>query len=152
MGNKVVGDLARAIVEEHLDVCLDAGINHEGINAEVAKGQWEFQIFGKGSKKAADEMWVGVVDGTPVTIDVFTFLGITKASSPGRYVCRATFKLREGSTEFLGVMGFPSAAAAAAYTPALASTNSSTPAGRCHEISQDDSYVLTEDRRDGFER
>ncbi|MCB1523000.1 MAG: glutamine synthetase, partial [Rhodoblastus sp.] len=34
------------------------GINHEGINAEVAKGQWEFQIFGKGSKKAADEMWM----------------------------------------------------------------------------------------------
>jgi len=24
----------------------------------VAKGQWEFQIFGKGSKKAADEMWM----------------------------------------------------------------------------------------------
>jgi glutamine synthetase len=57
VGNRVVGDLARAIVEEHLDICLDAGINHEGINAEVAKGQWEFQIFGKGSKKAADEMW-----------------------------------------------------------------------------------------------
>ena len=34
------------------------GINHEGINAEVAKGQWEFQIFGKGSKRAADEMWI----------------------------------------------------------------------------------------------
>ena len=53
-----VGDVARRIVEEHLDLCLAAGINHEGINAEVAKGQWEFQIFGKGSKKAADEMWV----------------------------------------------------------------------------------------------
>ena len=53
-----MGDVARKIVEEHLDICLDAGINHEGINAEVAKGQWEFQIFGKGSKKAADEMWV----------------------------------------------------------------------------------------------
>jgi glutamine synthetase len=24
----------------------------------VAKGQWEFQIFGKGSKKAADQMWM----------------------------------------------------------------------------------------------
>ena len=24
----------------------------------MAKGQWEFQIFGKGSKKAADEVWV----------------------------------------------------------------------------------------------
>ena len=51
VGYKNVGDIARQIVEEHLDLCLDAGINHEGINAEVAKGQWEFQIFGKGSKK-----------------------------------------------------------------------------------------------------
>jgi glutamine synthetase len=58
VGYSNVGDVARQIVEEHLDLCLDAGINHEGINAEVAKGQWEFQIFGKGSKKAADEMWV----------------------------------------------------------------------------------------------
>ena len=58
VGYKNVGDIARQIVEEHLDICLDAGINHEGINAEVAKGQWEFQIFGKGSKRAADEMWV----------------------------------------------------------------------------------------------
>ena len=53
-----VGSIAREIVERHLDLCLDAGINHEGINAEVAKGQWEFQIFGKGSKKAADDVWV----------------------------------------------------------------------------------------------
>jgi len=58
VGYQAVGDIARQIVEEHLDLCLDAGINHEGINAEVAKGQWEFQIFGKGSKKAADEMWL----------------------------------------------------------------------------------------------
>jgi len=58
VGYKNVGDIARQIVEEHLDLCLDAGINHEGINAEVAKGQWEFQIFGKGSKKAADDVWV----------------------------------------------------------------------------------------------
>ncbi|ACL59375.1 glutamine synthetase beta-grasp domain-containing protein [Methylobacterium nodulans] len=58
VGYKNVGDIARQIVEEHLDLCLAAGINHEGINAEVAKGQWEFQIFGKGSKKAADEIWM----------------------------------------------------------------------------------------------
>jgi glutamine synthetase len=57
VGYTKVGDIARKIVEEHLDICLYAGINHEGINAEVAKGQWEFQIFGKGSKRAADEMW-----------------------------------------------------------------------------------------------
>jgi len=57
-GYKQVGDVARQITEEHWDLCLDAGINHEGINAEVAKGQWEFQIFAKGSKKAADDVWV----------------------------------------------------------------------------------------------
>ncbi len=58
VGYSSVGDIAREIVEEHLDLCIDAGINHEGINAEVAKGQWEFQIFGKGSKTAADQVWV----------------------------------------------------------------------------------------------
>ncbi len=58
IGYRSVGELAREIVEAHLDLCLDSGINHEGINAEVAKGQWEFQIFGKGSKRAADELWM----------------------------------------------------------------------------------------------
>jgi glutamine synthetase len=58
VGYRNVGDIARTIVEEHLELCLEAGINHEGINAEVAKGQWEFQIFGKGSRKAADQIWM----------------------------------------------------------------------------------------------
>jgi glutamine synthetase len=58
VGYANVGSIAREIVDEHLDLCLAAGINHEGINAEVAKGQWEFQIFGKGSAKAADDVWI----------------------------------------------------------------------------------------------
>ncbi|TLV02800.1 glutamine synthetase beta-grasp domain-containing protein [Dyadobacter luticola] len=49
----------REIIEEHLDVCLDAGLNVEGINAEVAAGQWEFQIFAKGAKEAGDQIWLG---------------------------------------------------------------------------------------------
>ena len=48
----------RDCVDEHLDLCLDAGINVEGINAEVAAGQWEFQVFGKGAKRAGDETWL----------------------------------------------------------------------------------------------
>jgi len=48
----------RQIVEEHLDACLDAGLNVEGINAEVASGQWEFQIFSKGAKEAGDQIWI----------------------------------------------------------------------------------------------
>jgi glutamine synthetase len=58
VGYKNAGDVAREIVDAHIDLCLEAGINLEGINAEVAKGQWEFQIFGKGSKRAADEVWL----------------------------------------------------------------------------------------------
>ena len=48
----------RDCVEEHFDICLEAGLNVEGINAEVAAGQWEFQCFAKGAKKAGDEIWV----------------------------------------------------------------------------------------------
>ena len=48
----------RDCVEEHLDACLDAGINVEGINAEVAAGQWEYQVFAKGAKRSGDEIWV----------------------------------------------------------------------------------------------
>ena len=48
----------RDLVEEHADACIKAGLNFEGINQEVACGQWEFQLFAKGAKKAGDEIWV----------------------------------------------------------------------------------------------
>ena len=38
-------------MERHLDLCLDAGINIEGTNAEVAPGQWEYQTFAKEAKQ-----------------------------------------------------------------------------------------------------
>jgi glutamine synthetase len=50
--------VGREIVEEHLDACIEAGLNIEGINAEVMKGQWEYQIFAKGAKEAGDQIWV----------------------------------------------------------------------------------------------
>jgi glutamine synthetase len=46
----------RDIVEHHLDLCLVAGLNMTGINAEVALGQWEFQVMGKGSLEACDQL------------------------------------------------------------------------------------------------
>lgn len=48
----------REVIEEHLDQCLEAGLNVEGINGEVAAGQWEFQVFQKSAKKAGDETWI----------------------------------------------------------------------------------------------
>ena len=49
----------RDIIEEHLEMCLQAGLTVEGINAEVAAGQWEFQVFAKGAKEAGDQTWIG---------------------------------------------------------------------------------------------
>ncbi len=48
----------RDIVEEHLDLCLEAGLSITGINAEVMLGQWEFQCFGKGARKTSDDLWI----------------------------------------------------------------------------------------------
>ncbi|MAP60113.1 MAG: glutamine synthetase [Euryarchaeota archaeon] len=48
----------RDIIEDHLNQCLEAGLNVEGINAEVAAGQWEYQIFAKGARDAGDQIWV----------------------------------------------------------------------------------------------
>ena len=48
----------RDVVEEHLDVCLAAGLDITGINAEVMLGQWEFQVMGKGNKEACDQLWI----------------------------------------------------------------------------------------------
>ncbi|NOY43352.1 MAG: glutamine synthetase [Planctomycetes bacterium] len=50
--------VGRDIVEDHLDVCLEAGLSLTGINAEVMKGQWEYQLFGKGAKNACDDLWL----------------------------------------------------------------------------------------------
>ncbi|MEM6798837.1 MAG: glutamine synthetase beta-grasp domain-containing protein [Planctomycetota bacterium] len=50
--------VGRDIVEDHLNTCLAAGLGVTGINAEVMKGQWEYQLFGKGAKNACDDAWL----------------------------------------------------------------------------------------------
>ena len=48
----------REIVEQHLDMCLNIGLDITGINAEVMVGQWEYQIFGKGVLNVSDDLWI----------------------------------------------------------------------------------------------
>ena len=48
----------RDIVEEHLELCLDAGLQVSGINAEVMPGQWEYQIGPLGPLESADQVWL----------------------------------------------------------------------------------------------
>lgn len=55
VGGQIVG---RELSDKHLVMCLKYGINVEGTNAEVALGQWEYQIFAKGKKEASDDLWM----------------------------------------------------------------------------------------------
>lgn len=55
VGSNVVG---REFVEKHTNMCLEYGINITGTNAEVALGQWEYQVFSKGKLKAGDDLWM----------------------------------------------------------------------------------------------
>ena len=56
VGNRRV--IGREIIEEHLDACISIGLDITGINAEVMLGQWEYQLFGKGATKVANDLWI----------------------------------------------------------------------------------------------
>jgi len=51
-------NFGREIVEEHLEVCLEAGLMIGGINAEVMPGQWEFQIGPLPPVETGDQLWL----------------------------------------------------------------------------------------------
>ena len=48
----------RRIVEEHLEKCVESGLDISGINAEVMLGQWEYQIGPVTSLEGSDQLWV----------------------------------------------------------------------------------------------
>ena len=50
--------VGRELAEEHLSVCLEAGLTFSGINAEVMPGQWEFQVGPLSPLEAADQLWI----------------------------------------------------------------------------------------------
>jgi glutamine synthetase len=50
--------VGRQIVEEHMDKCLEIGLDISGINAEVLLGQWEYQIGPVKSLNGSDQLWI----------------------------------------------------------------------------------------------
>jgi len=48
----------RDIVEEHLELCLQAGLGISGINAEVMPAQWEYQVGPLGPLAVSDQLWI----------------------------------------------------------------------------------------------
>lgn len=48
----------RDFVEEHTEICILAGLSIGGTNAEVALGQWEYQIGTVTAEEGADQLWI----------------------------------------------------------------------------------------------
>jgi len=48
----------REFVDRHMEMCIEAGIEITGTNAEVLLGQWEYQVFSKGKLRAGDDLWM----------------------------------------------------------------------------------------------
>jgi glutamine synthetase len=48
----------RDIVEEHMNMCIEIGLDISGINAEVMLGQWEYQIGPVKSLNGSDQLWI----------------------------------------------------------------------------------------------
>ena len=50
--------VGRDIVEEHMDMCIEIGLDMSGINAEVLLGQWEYQIGPVTTLNGSDQLWI----------------------------------------------------------------------------------------------
>ncbi|HEY2330906.1 MAG TPA: glutamine synthetase beta-grasp domain-containing protein, partial [Acidimicrobiales bacterium] len=48
----------RPLVEDHLEACIEAGLEISGINGEVMPGQWEFQVGPVGPVEVSDQLWI----------------------------------------------------------------------------------------------
>lgn len=65
VGPRQISGDARNLVEEHAQICIEAGLLFYGINAEVMPGQWEFQIGYRGVEgedagllNMSDHLWI----------------------------------------------------------------------------------------------
>ena len=50
--------VGREIVEEHMTMCMEIGLDISGINAEVLLGQWEYQIGPVTALNGSDQLWI----------------------------------------------------------------------------------------------
>lgn len=99
----------RKLVEEHLRTCLMAGIHICGINAEVAPGQWEFQIGPCVGIEQGDNLWMARYLLHKLSEKYDIIIDLSPKPLPGKWNgsgCHANFstkKMREGGDNKTGI-------------------------------------------------